>query len=211
VEIFPIETLPEIVQVAAPPLHADAEAAVMQRRRFISERPALWDGPVWWVLDVAPERVCVFEASYAWVLAGDEICEHDPSLGFGNMSVELVLRRDGNMLWQRRASHLTDGGGTWTYSASGGVAPGDDPTEQIRNEAFEELGLPAEALSDLRPVAVGRGRTFCPLFFTATLAEGFSPQVSEESEAFVWAPSPRMLAPTFVAVRETWRLLEPLL
>lgn len=210
-EAIVLTALPEIVQVAAPPLSREVEELLEAKRRFISERRALWDGPVWWVTHACAAQVVVFEASYAWVLASDQLTELDPGLAGGNLSVELLLRRGNDLLWQRRAQHLPDGGGSWTYSASGVVAPGDDPAEQMLCEAQEELGLPAEALTRLAPVALVPSTAFTAIFFSAELADGFVPEESDEAEALVWAPSPDMLAPTFGLMRETWRAVASLL
>lgn len=207
--ILPLETLPEIVQIAAPPLNEDAEEAVERKRQFIAERPALWDGPIWWVAEASLREITVFEASYAWVLAARELAELQPGLGYGNLSVELVLRRGANALWQRRALHLADGGGSWTYSASGVLAPGDDPLAQMLAEIEEELHLPAAAIERLRPFALSIATRFTALFFTAELADGFAPGRSDEVEALVWAPTPDALAPSFDALQETWRTLAP--
>jgi NUDIX domain len=118
-------------------------------------------------------------------------------LGFA-LGVQLFVERpEGVVLFQLRGPSIGRDPLLWTASASGGLAPGEEPRAAILADAAEEIGLGEENLTDLRPVAVvlsddsGSGL----VVYHAGLREGAEPEPDDVKVAELqWARSPGDLA-----------------
>src|SRR4029453_1486570 len=69
-------------------------------------------------------------------------------LGFA-LGVQLpVERAEGVTLFQLRGPSIGRDPLLWTASASGGLRPGETPSEAVRSDAEEEIGLAEDDLED---------------------------------------------------------------
>ena len=137
------------------PLDRPLERAVSDARGSLARTAGRFDGPIAFCHGVTPEGVVVRRAGrYAEAM----VVFQEPSLayrlGFA-LGVQLfVERREGAFLFQLRGPSIGRDPLLWTASASGGLAPGEEPRAAVLADAAEEIGLAEEDLPGLRPVAV---------------------------------------------------------
>jgi isopentenyldiphosphate isomerase len=176
--------VPEVVSVAPPELEHAAVARIEAERRRLDAHPDMFDGPILMVQAVAPDRLTVYAATYAWHTA-DRV---DPlPATAGALGVQLaVVGEGGAILWQRRTERVDHPSG-WTISVAGCAVPGVGLERQIVDEAAEELGLGRRDLEGLAPLALvesERGRTV-QVVFRARLRAGVTPAPRESEVAEV--------------------------
>lgn len=112
---------------------------------------------------------------------------------------------DGALLITRRSLHKLTWPGIWTNSMCGHPAPGESFEDAIARRATTELGLPAGALIDVRPVLPDFSYRatdssgiveweICPVF-QATLAPGYEVSPSElEVDSYEWVEPAKLIA-----------------
>jgi 8-oxo-dGTP pyrophosphatase MutT (NUDIX family) len=205
---------PRVAPIPTPRICPQAMRVIEQKRRLIAMTANQRDDPILWTASVGANSLEVFPATYAWSLAIPELTRHHPELRYGNLGVAAIVRRpDGSVLWQRRAGHLLDGGGRWTFSATGGMRPGDDPRDLVLDELDGELGISASQLLSLRPIALAQApQASTDIVFLADAPSDLevAPRRAEVADA-VWRRSPSGLTPHYNGLGATWTLLRPLL
>jgi hypothetical protein len=129
--------------------------AVADARNLLARDAGRFDGPVAFCHGVSPEGAILRRAGrYAEALVVFEEPSLAYRLGFA-LGVQLfVERREGVFLFQLRGPSIGRDPLLWTASASGGVAPTEEPRAAILADAAEEIGLSEADLNDLRAVAV---------------------------------------------------------
>ena len=129
--------------------------AVADQRELLARTPGRFDGPIAFCHGVSPEGTILQRAGrYAEAL----VVFQEPSLayrlGFA-LGVQLfVERQEGSVLFQLRGPSIGRDPLLWTASASGGLAPGEEPRDAVLADAAEEIGLTAGDLPDFGPIAV---------------------------------------------------------
>jgi 8-oxo-dGTP pyrophosphatase MutT (NUDIX family) len=201
--VTPISVLPDVVLVDPPVVPAAIDDFVASLHdRLLGEQDG-YDSPAMLCRSWTPERVELYEGRYSQTLAFHELgpC----ALGAGPAAVRLLIDDGaGRFLWARRAYTLPDGGGRWSWSAAGGIDPGETVEQTVIREAVEELGLEADDLLGLRPLALLGGLGFAPLF-QAQLRPGarFALNADEVAEV-CWAPGIEALEPRSAVLDGLW-------
>lgn len=108
-----------------------------------------------------------------------------------------LLRADGKLLLTRRALTKLTWPGVWTNSFCGHPGPDEATAQAILRRAADELGIPAEAITELREIlpdfryqAVDSSgvmeNELCPVY-VARLADGFAVEpVPAQVDSFLW-------------------------
>ena len=129
--------------------------AVSDARQTLARTPGRFDGPIAFCHGVTPEGAVVRRAGrYAEAMVVFQEPTLAYRLGFA-LGVQLFVQRpEGAILFQLRGPSIGRDPLLWTASASGGLAPGEEPREAILADAAEEIGLSPDDLPGFRPVAV---------------------------------------------------------
>jgi hypothetical protein len=129
--------------------------AVADARHTLARTPGRFDGPIAFCHGVTPEGAIVRRAGrYAEAMVVFQEPTLAYRLGFA-LGVQLFVERpEGAFLFQLRGPSIGRDPLLWTASASGGLAPGEEPREAILADAAEEIGLTPDDLPDFRPVGV---------------------------------------------------------
>ncbi|MBD0290528.1 MAG: NUDIX domain-containing protein [Thermoleophilia bacterium] len=129
--------------------------AVADVRESLARTPDRFDGPIAFCHGVTPDGAVLRRAGrYAEAM----VVFQEPSLarrlGFA-LGVQLFLERaDGAFLFQLRGPSIGRDPLLWTASASGGLAPREEPRAAVLADAAEEIGLAPEDLPGFRALAV---------------------------------------------------------
>ena len=176
------------------PLERPLARAVEDARLVLARTPGRFDGPIAFCHGVAPEGSILRRAGrYAEALVVFEEPSLAYRLGFA-LGVQLfVERQDGTVLFQRRGPSIGRDPLLWTASASGGLAPGEEPRAAVLADAAEEIGLAEGDLPGMRPVAicVNDDSGSALVVYRARLRDGAEPRPDEAKVAELrWASSP---------------------
>lgn len=168
--------------------------AVADARDLLARDPGRFDGPVAFCHGVSPDGTILRRAGrYAEAL----VVFQEPSLayrlGFA-LGVQLfVERREGIVLFQRRGPSIGRDPLLWTASASGGLAPPEEPRSAILADAAEEIRLTEADLEDLRALAVCVNDVSgsALIVYHARLRDGVEPTPDEKKVSELhWARNP---------------------
>jgi hypothetical protein len=168
--------------------------AVEDQRVLLTRTPGRFDGPIAFCHGVTPEGTILRRAGrYAEALVVFEEPSLAYRLGFA-LGVQLFVERDGgDVLFQLRGPSIGRDPLLWTASASGGLAPGEEPRAAVLADAGEEIGLASGDLADFRPIAVcvNDDTGSALVVYHARLAAGSEPVPDETKVANLrWAPDP---------------------
>lgn len=190
--------IPPLVQ---PP---EFQREVSRQRTIIADNPVLFNGEILFVTSFNGEQLSVYPARFSEKLA----LNHVKGVGFGALSVLLVLvDQDGRSGWQLRSEHVHYGG-FHDFSASGGVTI-PDIRGSLYKELAEEIALTPEDLVGLTPVALVPFKDSLAVAYTASLREGAVPApAAEEVAEFVWSNNPLEELRLLPVYRELWPLIE---
>ena len=181
----------------APPVDGPIRRAVEDAARVLSRAPNRFDGRVSFCHGVSRDgAVLRREGRYAEAMVVFE----EPSLayriGFA-LGVQLFVERTGGYtLFQLRGPSIGRDPLLWTASASGGLASSERPRDALLADASEEIGLSAEDLPSLRPIAacVNDDTGSALIVYHAELREGAEPTPDPVKVAELhWAHAPRDL------------------
>jgi hypothetical protein len=182
----------------APPLDGPVRRAVEDAARVLSRTQGRFDGPVVFCHGVSRDGAMLRrEGRYAEAM----VVFAEPTLayrlGFA-LGVQLFVERpEGATLFQLRGPSIGRDPLLWTASASGGLAPGEEPRRALLADAAEEIGLAEADLPGLRPVAVcvSDDTGSALVVYHATLRGGAEPTPDAVKVAeLYWAASPAELA-----------------
>jgi hypothetical protein len=129
--------------------------AVADARMSLARAPNRFDGPIAFCHGVTPEGAIIRRAGrYAEAMVVFEEPSLAYRLGFA-LGVQLFVERpEGALLFQLRGPSIGRDPLLWTASASGGLAPGEEPRAAVLADAAEEIGLGEADLPGFRPAAV---------------------------------------------------------
>ena len=142
-----ITRIPALEPVCAPTPAGPSAAAIDAVSAGLIAEPGGFDSHLWLVAEASPRRIAVFPARYSWSLV---ISGGARDLGLGLLGVALWLEQEGQIIWQRRAASVAQGG-TWDLAATGAVDVGESLEAAAYREAREELGLAEADIGHLRP------------------------------------------------------------
>lgn len=155
-----------------------------------------FDGPIAFCHGVSPDGVVLRRPGrYSEALVVFEEPSLAYRLGFA-LGVQLFVERDGVVLFQQRGPSIGRDPLLWTASASGGLAPSEEPRAAVLADAAEEIGLGEAYLTDFRAVAlcVNEDTGSALVVYHAVLAPGVEPVADEMKVADLrWAGSPAAL------------------
>jgi hypothetical protein len=180
------------------PFSLPADAAVRQAlrdaERVLSRTSGRFDGPIAFCHGVAGDGSILRRAGrYAEAMVVFEEPTLAYRLGFA-LGVQLFVERpEGAVLFQLRGPSIGRDPLLWTASASGGLAPREEPRTAILADASEEIRLGTDDLERLRPIAVClNDRSGSALVvYHAQLRAGTEPEPDEAKVAELhWARSP---------------------
>ena len=179
------------------PLDGPLARAVADAREVLARTPGRFDGPIAFCHGVTPDGAILRRAGrYAEALVVFEEPSLAYRLGFA-LGVQLFVERaEGLVLFQLRGPSIGRDPLLWTASASGGLAPGEDPRTAVLADAAEEIGLSEDDLPGFRPVAVCVNDVSgsALVVYHARLADGAEPLPDEAKVAeLAWARDPSSL------------------
>ncbi len=195
------------------PLDGALARAVADARLSLARAPNRFDGPIAFCHGVTPEGAIVRRAGrYAEAMVVFEEPSLAYRLGFA-LGVQLFVERpEGPVLFQLRGPSIGRDPLLWTASASGGLAPGEEPRAAVLADAAEEIGLGEDDLPDFRPVAVcvNEDSGSALVVYHAGLRPGAEPSPAQAKVAELhWASEPAEIGAQ--VSRDTiacWRALE---
>ena len=172
-------------------------SAVADARDLLARTPGRFDGPIAFCHGVSPEGVIVRRAGrYAEAMVVFQEPALAYRLGFA-LGVQLFVERpERAILFQLRGPSIGRDPLLWTASASGGLAPGEEPRAAVLADAAEEIGLAEEDLLGFRPVAVCVNDVSgsALVVYHATLRAGAEPLPDETKVAELhWATNPEAI------------------
>jgi hypothetical protein len=171
--------------------------ALRDAERLLARTPGRFDGPIAFCHGVSTDGVILRRPGrYAEAMVVFE----EPTLayrfGFA-LGVQLFVERpEGVVLFQLRGPSIGRDPLLWTASASGGLAPAEEPWAAVLADAAEEISLGEEALENMRPVAVclNDDSGSALVVYHATLRSGFEPVPDETKVGELhWARGPAEL------------------
>ncbi|MDQ3876591.1 MAG: NUDIX domain-containing protein [Actinomycetota bacterium] len=171
--------------------------AVADVRESLARTPDRFDGPIAFCHGVTPDGAILRRSGrYAEAM----VVFQEPSLarrlGFA-LGVQLFVEGPGGgFLFQLRGPSIGRDPLLWTASASGGLAPREEPRDAVLADAAEEIGLAPDDLPGFRPVAVSvnddSGSAL--VVYRARLRHGAEPVPDTRKVAELrWAPDPEEL------------------
>lgn len=168
--------------------------AIRNAERLLSRTPGRFDGPIAFCHGVSSEGTIVRRAGrYSEAIVVFEEPTLAYRLGFA-LGVQLFVERaEGVVLFQLRGRSIGRDPLLWTASASGGLRPGEEPRAAVLADAAEEIGLAADDLEGMRPVAVcvNDDSGSALLVYHARLRAGPEPVPDETKVAELqWASAP---------------------
>jgi isopentenyldiphosphate isomerase len=168
--------------------------AVADARRLLARTPNRFDGPIAFCHGVSPEGAILRRPGrYSEALVVFEEPSLAYRLGFA-LGVQLFVERvEGPVLFQLRAPSIGRDPLRWTASASGGLAPVEQPREAVLADAAEEIGLTPEDLFGFQPAAVclNDDTGSALIVYRARLREGTEPTPDDAKVAELhWAAGP---------------------
>lgn len=202
------------------PVDGPLARSVESATRLLARTEGRFDGPIAFAHGVNADGSIL---SRAGRYSEATVVFEEPSLayrlGFA-LGVQLFVERaDGSVLFQLRARSIGRDPLRWTASASGGLAPGEEPRFAVMRDAAAEVGLSEEGLAGLAPVAVclNDDTGTALIVYRAALAEGAEPWPDASKVAEVrWAARPAELGGQVSAdtigcfeALERWRAEEP--
>ncbi len=175
-------------------LEAPVAQAVADARVALARTPGRFDGPIAFSHGVSPEGAILRRAGrYAEALVVFEEPTLAYRLGFA-LGVQLFVERpEGVTLFQLRGRSIGRNPLLWTASASGGLAPGEEPLQAVLADAREEIGLGADDLENVRPMAIciNDDSGSALVVYHARLRTGVEPEPDEVKVAELhWAARP---------------------
>jgi hypothetical protein len=205
--IIPLTVEPSVEVVPMPELSEHVQACVVDEREKLLIRPHGFDGPQLMGIAVDADKVLVAHGVYSMYRAHIALGP-DRSPWLGPLGVGLILDDGaGRELWTKRSEHVAFPG-HWMYAVGGGSATTGSAIDTILAETREELGVHAEDLVGLRPVALLAGHNYgVYTVFRATLRKGatINPDPREVAETR-WVEAPlEELAPVQPLVPEVWK------
>jgi hypothetical protein len=173
------------------------ERAIADARNSLARTPGRFDGPIAFCHGVTPDGVVLLRSGrYAEAMVVFEEPSLAYRLGFA-LGVQIFVERpEGAFLFQLRGPSIGRDPLLWTASASGGLAPGEQPRAAVLADAAEEISLGDEDLLGLRPVAVALNDDTgsALVVYHAGLRRGAEPVPDETKVAELhWAPDPGSL------------------
>jgi len=172
--------------------------ALRNAERLLSRTPNRFDGPIAFCHGASRDGAILRRNgryAEAVVLFAEPTLAY--RLGFA-LGVQLFVERpEGVVLFQLRGPSIGRDPLLWTASASGGLAPGEEPRAAILADAAEEIGLGKDDLPGLRPVAVvlSDDTGSALVVYHAGLREGAEPEPDDVKVAELqWARTPDDLA-----------------
>jgi hypothetical protein len=171
--------------------------AIADARESLARTPGRFDGPIAFCHGVTPEGCVLHRAGrYAEAMVVFQEPTLAYRLGFALGVQVFVERPEGAVLFQLRGPSIGRDPLLWTASASGGLAPGEEPRSAVLADAAEEISLGEGDLPGLRPVAlaVNEDTGSALVVYHAALRPGAEPVPDENKVAELhWAPDPASL------------------
>jgi hypothetical protein len=181
-----------------PTIDGTLARAVEDAAILLGRSPSRFDGPIAFCHGVSRDGAILRrDGRYAEavVLFAEPTLAY--RLGFA-LGVQLFVERpEGVVLFQLRGPSIGRDPLLWTASASGGLAPGEEPRAAILADAAEEIGLDEDDLPGLRPVAVvlSDDTGSALVVYHAGLRAGAEPEPDDVKVAELqWARTPDDLA-----------------
>ena len=111
--------------------------------------------------------------------------DSDPSLI--HREVAVLVRRDGELLWQLRSARKAVMALTWDVACAGHVMAGEEPSAAAHRELREELGFDLELEFLERRLVRAHNETYFAYVFAGAAPAGLEPVLdAEEVEAIEW-------------------------
>jgi len=171
--------------------------ALRDAERLLSRTPGRFDGPIAFCHGVSADGAILRRAGrYAEAMVVFEEPTLAFRLGFA-LGVQLFVERpEGPILFQLRGPSIGRDPLLWTASASGGLAPTEQPQAAVLADAAEEIGLEEDDLEGFRPFAicVNDDSGSALVVYHARLRSPAEPEPDETKVAELhWATSPAEL------------------
>ncbi len=168
--------------------------AVRDAERLLSRTPGRFDGPIAFCHGVSSDGAILRRPGrYAEVMVVFEEPTLAFRLGFA-LGVQLFVERpEGPILFQLRGPSIGRDPLLWTASASGGLAPKEEPRAAILADAAEEIALAEDDLEGLQAFAVclNDDSGSALVVYHARLRPGAEPSPDETKVGELhWATSP---------------------
>jgi hypothetical protein len=176
------------------PADSPVTQALRNAERLLSRTSGRFDGPIAFCHGVAGDGSILRRAGrYAEAMVVFEEPTLAYRLGFA-LGVQLFVERpEGAVLFQLRGPSIGRDPLLWTASASGGLAPAEEPRTAILADAAEELRLGADDLERFHSIAVclNDHSGSALVVYHAQLRPGAEPEPDEAKVAELhWARSP---------------------
>jgi hypothetical protein len=176
------------------PADSPVTQALRNAERLLSRTSGRFDGPIAFCHGVAGDGSILRRAGrYAEAMVVFEEPTLAYRLGFA-LGVQLFVERpEGAVLFQLRGPSIGRDPLLWTASASGGLAPEEEPRTAVLADAAEELRLGADDLERFRSIAVclNDHSGSALVVYHAQLRPGAEPEPDEAKVAELhWARSP---------------------
>jgi hypothetical protein len=177
-----------------PPAAEPLARAVRDAERLLSRTPGRFDGPIAFCHGVSQEGAILRRGGrYAEAMVVFEEPSLAYRLGFA-LGVQLFVERPGSVvLFQLRGRSIGREPSLWTASASGGLAPGEQPRDAILADAAEEIGLAESDLEGMSAAAIclNDDTGSALVVYHAALRSGAEPAPTERKVAELqWAKEP---------------------
>jgi hypothetical protein len=178
----------------SPPADAAVGQALRDAERLLSRTPSRFDGPIAFCHGVSADGAILRRAGrYAEAMVVFEEPTLAYRLGFA-LGVQLFVERpEGPVLFQLRGPSIGRDPLLWTASASGGLAPKEEPRAALLADAEEEIALGEDDLEGLQALAVcvNDDSGSALVVYHARLRSGAEPSPDETKVAELhWASNP---------------------